>query len=64
MKLQQEREFLEHKRLREEKMEEWVRVYCFELMMKIDYVDSKELNPLLIIHFMLYSIICTETLNN
>lgn len=64
MKLQQEREFLEHKRLREEKMEEWVRVYCFELMMKIDYLDSKELNPLLIIHFMLYSIICTETLNN
>lgn len=45
-------------------MEEWVRVYCFELMMKIDYVDSKELNPLLIIHFMLYSIICAETLNN
>lgn len=54
MKLQQEREFLERKRLREEKMEEWVRVYCFELMMKIDYLDSKKLNPLLTIHFMLY----------
>lgn len=64
MKLQQEREFLERKRLREEKMEEWVRVYCFEFMLKIDYLDSKKLNPLLIIHFMLYSIICTETLNN
>lgn len=64
MKLQQEREFLERKRLREEKMEEWVRVYCFELMMKIDYLDSKKLNPLLIIHFMLYNIICAETSNN
>lgn len=34
VKLQEQREFLERRRLREEKMAEWVRVYRFELIIE------------------------------
>ena len=44
VKLQEQREFLERKRLREEKMAEWVRVYLFqstiEWIMEIDYLGK------------------------